>query len=577
MKKTTQISFLLFFLMCWLPLGAWALDPPFDNTTGALKSTEIVPGKQIALWIVSNSDGNRWFSRENNNDKKRSATLTDYCIFMVEASESNDGVVLRRKVDNKYMKKGTAIEWTENKSEACSFEVVNPKDNFNYDATNLNAAPSWDPDYATYLVRFVLKGTANFLNSDVQAGFATGIGPWSAYFAYDVASGLKLEALKNFQKTLEEAKRYPLGDGLGQYKDPQNKFESLLNEAMNQDPETLEVEELESLADQLNEMLPQLTLNMPQTGRFYRLKSGWNNKYIASNGIVGKDQSVGMVTETDGKNTVYYLTQDNRLINSMVLAMERNLVSSANGGAFTVEAHPEIIGAYTLSDLEHENSALYALSDHLDWVEYDYRENNHCAWILEEVTDQAEQPVLTKEFEGVYATLSAPVALNIPDGLEVYVITGIDSDKNELQTMSFTDPVVPAGCPVLLKRTGTEQAYTFTFASEGQAEEGILVANYADSHVPASVNAYVLADGEQGICFYQLSDTDRAVGAHSAYLVISESDAKVFYLDQEATGFGNILQEDNQAEVYYDLHGRKCANPSKGIYVTGKGKKLLVD
>lgn len=574
MKKTTWISFCLFIFLSWLPCVSWALDPPFDDTTGALKSTEVVPGKQIALWIVSNTDGNRWFSRENNSDKKRSSIMTDYCIFTVEATENGDGIVLKRKVDSKYMKKTTAIEWTENKSEACAFEVVNPKNNFNYDAVNLNPAPAWDPDYANYLVRFVFEGTTNFLNSDVQAGFATGIGPWSAFFVYDVAAGLRAEAIEAFNEILEEAKRYPVGEGLGQYQDPENKFGALLEEALSKDPNTMEIEEMEALTAQLKALIPALVLNMPKAGRFYRLKNSWNDKYIASSGIVNEDQSVAMVSEKDGVATVYYLTEDYRLINSMVLGIERNYVASAEGGVFTIEAHPEVLGTYTVSDLEHDNSTLYALADHLDWADYDYRENSHCSWILEEVTDPAEQPVLVKEFEGAYATLSAPVALNVPEGLEVYTVEGVLADKNELQTALFADKIIPAGCPVLLKRTGMQKDFTFTFAQGGNEAECILVPNYVAAVLPEDVNAYALQNGEQGFCFYQLA-SERKITAHSAYLVAEDTDIKFFYLDQETTGVGQVSSENGLDEEYYDLLGRRVQKPTKGIYVTKSGKKVM--
>lgn len=577
MKKTTRISFCLFLILSWLPFAVWALEPPFDNTSGALKSAEIVPGKQIALWALNTSVSDRWFSRENNNDKKRSATLTDYCTFIVEAADNNEGIVLKRKADMKYMKRGSGIEWAENKSEAVAFEVAHPGDDFNYTDAYLNAAPAWDPGYATYLVRFTPIGSSGFLNANDNSGFATGIGSWSAFLVYDMQSGLKAEALENFQDALEQAGQYPLGEGLGQYQDPENTFKALVEEASGLNPEEISVEELEIWTVRLQEAIPTLALNMPQTGRFYRIRNCWNDKYIASYGTVNEEQAVAMVSEKDGKNSVFYLTEDNRLINSMVLGMERNLVGMTEGGSFVIEAHPEILGAYLISDLGHDNSTLYALADHLDWVDYDYRENNHCAWTLEEVADPVEQPVLVKELEGEYATLSAPVALNVPEGVEVYVVTEVLSEKNELQTVKLTDKIIPAATPVLLKRTSLEQSFSFTFAQGGIPVETVLVSNYVESALPESVNAYVLADGEQGFCFYRLGAADRMVSGHSAYLVMEDAETNVFYLDQETTGVDSVetvVKPAAQREEYYDLQGRRVLKPVKGIYVTRSGKKV---
>lgn len=575
MKKTTLTFFLLFFMMCWMPLSVWALEPPFDNTNGALKAIEVVEGKQIALWALNSSVSDRWFCRENNNDKKRSAILTDNCIFIVEASNNNDGIVLKRKMDNKYMKRGTGIEWTENKAEAVVLSVAHPEGNFNYNDAFLNSAPTWDPNYSGYLVRFTSKSGSDILNANDISGFATGIGSWSAFLVYDTQSGLKTEALEKFKTLLEQAKQYPLGNGLGQYTDSKGMLETLLKEVDGKEPETMDVGELEDLTAKLNEAIQNLTLNMPKTGCFYRLKNRWNKKYVSSVGVVNGDGTVAMVAEKEGKNTVYYLTEDYRLISSLVLAVERNYISSGKGGVFTIEAHPEILGTYTLSDLEHENSTLYALADHLDWAEYDYRENDHCAWILEEVTEQSEHPALVKEFDGMYTTLSAPVALNVPTGVEVYSISGIDSEKNELQTEKLMDKVIPAGSAVLLKRLDSQKNFIFTFANGGMAEEGLLVANYATMTVPTTENAYALASGEQGVCFYQLSETDRTLPSHSAYLVTSDFEVKVFYLDQEKTRIDEMILKNSRKVGYYDLQGRRVLKPTKGIYVDNQGQKVI--
>ena len=68
---------------------------------------------------------------------------------------------------------------------------------------------------------------------------------------------------------------------------------------------------------------------------------------------------------------------------------------------------------------------------------------------------------------------------------------------------------------------------------------------------------------------------DRTIGANKAYLTKVAAGIKAFTFD-----FGGTTGIDNpetavEAEEYYDLQGRRVMNPTKGIYVTKSGKKVL--
>ena len=135
-----------------------------------------------------------------------------------------------------------------------------------------------------------------------------------------------------------------------------------------------------------------------------------------------------------------------------------------------------------------------------------------CAWILEEVNDEAQQPKLSKTMTADYATLAAPVALNIPEGVKAYTVT-VDVDK-ESAVLEEVAEVIPAGVAVVLKKEGSESSFDFTFAAEGAtANSNNLVGVYTSTAIAADVNAYILSNGNSGIGFYQMNAEDRTLGA----------------------------------------------------------------
>ncbi len=94
---------------------------------------------------------------------------------------------------------------------------------------------------------------------------------------------------------------------------------------------------------------------------------------------------------------------------------------------------------------------------------------------------------------------------------------------------------------------------------------------------------YVLNKGGNGIGFYKLKSTG-TIGAHKAYLTYSGATAREYFLfDEETTGLKDVRgQKEDDGEYqssvrgdYYDLQGRKVAQPAKGLYIVN-GKKVVI-
>lgn len=318
-----------------------------------------------------------------------------------------------------------------------------------------------------------------------------------------------------------------------------------------------------------------LAINQPETGKFYRIKSVAKNKYVSS--VPVADGRESLIDEADA-TTVFYLSDDNRLTNSIGVNLGSNSGPAGNSLGTTFEFQINNNGYYLIKSTERVEP-LYPHYDNGDLLSYDfsggvYADKLADAWTLEEVNDEASQPKITKQMTAQYATVAAPVALNIPADVKAYTVK-VDGEVAKLT--EITGGVIPAGVAAVIEKTGAGESYEFTFAPSGStANANDLQGVYVETTIPAKNNAYVLAKGTKGVGFYLLSETERVLGANKAYLSIPNDAAgvKAFVLDLgDLTGINST--EVAGEEVYYDLQGRRVLKPVKGIYVTKSGKKVF--
>ena len=399
---------------------------------------------------------------------------------------------------------------------------------------------------------------------------------WSFTYVGDSYNLREGVAKITFINTLTEAKSYIIGTTTGTYADTENgDFSKALQAAVTAQEngiDNLNNEELTALTTSLQEAISQLTLNLPKAGKYYRIKSKTTGKFIASNGVAGEKQN--LVENGDDINTVFFLAADNTLTGSTALNLYSSQLNATQGCSY-IFAASSFKGYYTIKP-EIQAGYLYdysANTGNLDnWADGN---DEKCAWELIEVTDATMQPCLNCHIKAEgYATIAAPVALTIPAGVEAYTVT---AEETNAVLKKITD-VIPSGTGALLKNVGSTEDYKFTFAVEGRTEnENALVGVYVDTQVAADINAYSLKSDEQGIGFYQLGTEERNVSAHQAYLSLPESAKNIQAIMIECLSTGiNGITANGTSEEYYDLQGRRVMKPTKGIYVTQSGKKVLI-
>lgn len=330
-----------------------------------------------------------------------------------------------------------------------------------------------------------------------------------------------------------------------------------------------------AIKDRLKAAKEALTINQPEKGKFYRIKSVAKNKYVSS--VPVADGRESLIDEADA-TTVFYLSDDNRLTNSIGVNLGSNSGPAGNSLGTTFEFQINNNGYYLIKSTERVEP-LYPHYDNGDLLSYDFNGGVYAdkladAWTLEEVNDEASQPKITKQMTAQYATVAAPVALNIPADVKAYTVK-VDGEVAKLT--EITGGVIPAGVAAVIEKTGAGESYEFTFAPSGStANANDLQGVYVETTIPAENNAYVLANGTKDVGFYLLSETERVLGANKAYLSVPNDAAgvKAFVLDLgDLTGINST--EVAGEEVYYDLQGRRVLKPVKGIYVTKSGKKVF--
>ena len=151
------------------------------------------------------------------------------------------------------------------------------------------------------------------------------------------------------------------------------------------------------------------------------------------------------------------------------------------------------------------------------------------------------------------------------------------SDKDLTLTKLETDKIVNADNAVILKSTAGTITMTLTSTASGNdfssnSLEGVWDVAGLTAADPSTT--FVLNNRTKGVGFYRLQ-SGKTLGVGKAYLTYDGA------LAPEFLGFGDVTAirgiENGQLTIdnYYDLQGRRVAQPTKGLYIVN-GKKVVI-
>ncbi len=278
-------------------------------------------------------------------------------------------------------------------------------------------------------------------------------------------------------------------------------------------------------------------------------------KLMAQGYAIGGDNSLSLVDETEAA-TFYF---------------GKNLTTDSNGD-------PNLIWFFDTTNSESNNTSKSALnvdqSGNIVLLPNNYGAS---AWMVEEVTSL--DVTMNTVGDETWATLYLPFSVTTPTGLTAY--TGTQKDENTIELTAIEDDVIPAGTGVVLK--GTTDRYTLTLANDEAApvEDNV----FTGTCLPVSVteaeleNYYVLSTLEGVIGLYWPMTGTTELAANKAFIEKPEAAGAAGYRfvfgDNTTVGIDGVTLGQPDNTPYYDLSGRRIAQPAKGIYIHN-GKKVFI-
>ena len=170
-------------------------------------------------------------------------------------------------------------------------------------------------------------------------------------------------------------------------------------------------------------------------------------------------------------------------------------------------------------------------------------------------------------------------------GYATYVTKNdVDFSKTDVEAFAVTESTVegyvhlnpidaaPAGEAVLVK--AEEGAYVLPTAITTPAAPAGNLLKPAVEDVLADGTQYILADGSEGVAFYQAT-AGTTIAAGKGYLEYTGSDVKAIYFnDDDATGIDDVNVNLNENESIYNIAGQRLQKMQRGINIIN-GKKVL--
>ena len=174
------------------------------------------------------------------------------------------------------------------------------------------------------------------------------------------------------------------------------------------------------------------------------------------------------------------------------------------------------------------------------------------------------------------ATLVLPYETAIPDGAKAYTLSYISGDA--AQATEIETGILPANTPVLVRAEAGQHIFTAnTIWQSGTPVKNALTGVFSKTVVPAG--SYILTKQDDVVAFRKADGTTNTVDANRCYLTAEAANARltIAFNGDAVTGISTTLSDDDAetANRFYDLQGRRVAQPKKGLYLRD-GKKIIV-
>lgn len=333
-----------------------------------------------------------------------------------------------------------------------------------------------------------------------------------------------------------------------------------------------------------NATADKFTINTPADGSYIRIRATSSAHagmpYLTSDlsDVEGKTARAALVSGKNSAAESIFYYKDQKLIaygtgyKATLDDVSLGYKGIVDGTAVTFKAATEATSEYNVVyNTNKGNRKLYANESggkyYTDAWSVDGN-HNRCRFWLEKVNSL---PVSVSA--AGYATLYAPVALTIPENVQAYTASFADSKV----TLTPIEGTIPANTGVVIE--AAKGTYNFAITTTEATATSDLRGDVATANVDAASAAYILGKTDaQGVGFFKLNSTDRAIKGGRAYYVAPNGSAAAAYLfNGNVTGLEAIKTALNDANApVYDLSGRKVAKAVKGGLYIKNGQKFIV-
>lgn len=321
-----------------------------------------------------------------------------------------------------------------------------------------------------------------------------------------------------------------------------------------------------------------LVLNLPADGAFLRIK-GHNTAgaYLAGENTTtdGKTTRGAFSTATDATTILYY--KDGYLLSygsGLYLCNNSNFAGyngvQTAGTAITFAKNANVTatgaGAYYVNFAGNSNATRHLYAHNDNYTDAGGGTPNDIRYTFD--LEAVESLPVTISAAG-YATLYAPVALTVPEGVTAYLV----EMQDEKAILNEAGSVIPANTGVVI--AGEAGTYNFDITTTDETATSALTGSVPS--VNKSVGTYILANKSKGVGFYAINnESDVTVHGFRAFYEDTDAHVAAYLFGGDTTGINAVDSLSNGTNApMYDLSGRRVAKATKGIYILN-GKKVLV-
>ena len=356
------------------------------------------------------------------------------------------------------------------------------------------------------------------------------------------------------------------------------------------------------------------SVKMPETGKAYRIKThymGDKVRYLkaAEDGkltIVNKGQHEAdnttvfvvksMDTAKDGEGT-YAIVGENGQFLVGARTGTQGFVSSYNGtntGSLqlaTAANKGDYFGGFILKTTEGTNTYNLQLGasgtgTNLGLI-YDAENPNSIIndpnggssiFFLEEVAEYPNEVSLrfAKNSDGnSYSSIWLPFSVDIPEGVRVYK-AHVDKANNQLVCGEVKNHLPANNGAIIIGSKETKITLVPSTADVAPLQDNDLKGTNVTLARNQNVTTFVLNGSKAEIGFYPYTGAN--IAKYKAYVEVDKELAAqgLRFSFGTATDIENTLTEgEGEAKEYYDLSGRRVAQPTKGLYIVN-GKKMYI-